>query len=191
MRTMAEVWLQGESDKNQRRKRSPTACFMTAPPTSEMALGQRDILGANLDAVLRVAAFLNAAVAHQRRETLALQLFACGMRVEQPHLRDGGRAHEAGLFVELRAGLHAAAAGDAAGKRISRFLLFRRHARAGAEVVGAIDRNPGLDDFQILEEHAAIDSQIADDGKFGERLELNRLLEIVDQAPSRPCGRVR
>jgi hypothetical protein len=26
----------GGSDKNQRRKRSPMACFMTAPPTSEM-----------------------------------------------------------------------------------------------------------------------------------------------------------
>ncbi len=57
--------------------------------------GQRDIFGANLHAVLGVAALLNAAVAHQRRQTLALQFFARGMGVEQPHLRDGGRAYEA------------------------------------------------------------------------------------------------
>ena len=41
-------------------------------------LGQRNILGANFHAVLRVAAFLDAAIAHQRRQTLALQAWPVG-----------------------------------------------------------------------------------------------------------------
>src|SRR5713226_4939867 len=40
---------------------------------------QRNILRTNLDTVLRVATFLDAAVAHQRRQTLALQRPAGGM----------------------------------------------------------------------------------------------------------------
>src|SRR5580658_8673340 len=128
--------------------------------------GHRDILGADFDAVLRVATLLDAAVAHEGRETLMLQLFARGMSVEQPHLRDGGRAYEAGIFVELRASFHATAAGDAAGKRIRRFLLFGRQARPGTEVVSAVDWNPGLDGLEIFEENAAIDSEVADDGEL-------------------------
>ena len=39
-------------------------------------------------------------------------------------------------------------------------------ARAGAQVVGSVDRNPGLDGLEIFEEHAAIDGEIADDGEL-------------------------
>jgi len=66
--------------------------------------GQRDVLRTNLDAVLRVAAFLDAAVAHERRQTLALQGLAGRMRVEEAHLRDRGRAYESGVLIELRTG---------------------------------------------------------------------------------------
>ena len=124
----------------------------------------------------------------KRRETLALQRLARGMRVEQPHLRDRGRAHEARVFVELRASLHAAGAGDAAGNRISLLLLFGRHARAGAEIVGAVDGNPGFDGFEVLENHAAVGGEIANDGKLGERFKLDRLLEIVDQRGAGHAG---
>src|ERR1700681_645209 len=48
---------------------------------------QRNIFRTNLDAVLRVATFLDAAVAHERRQTLALQGLPGGMRIEQAHLR--------------------------------------------------------------------------------------------------------
>src|ERR1700674_201865 len=51
---------------------------------------QRNIFRTNLAAVLRVATFLDAAVAHERRQALALQGLPGGMRVEQAHLRDGG-----------------------------------------------------------------------------------------------------
>ena len=47
------------------------ACFMTSPPTSAMELRQRNFLGADFDAVLGVATFLNAAVSHQSNQTLA------------------------------------------------------------------------------------------------------------------------
>src|SRR5258708_20159278 len=44
--------------------------------------GQRNILRTDLDAVLRVAAFLDPAIAHQSRQPLALQRFARRMPVE-------------------------------------------------------------------------------------------------------------
>src|SRR5258708_17633713 len=131
--------------------------------------GQRDILGADLNAILRVPAFLDPAIAHQSREAFALQRFARGMRVEQPHLRNGGRAYESCVFVELRAGLHAAATRDAAGNGIGLLLLFRGHARPGAEVVRAVDRNPRFDGFAVFAEHAAVGGQIANDVRLGER----------------------
>src|ERR1700761_5756022 len=74
---------------------------------------ERNVLGTNLDAVLRVAAFLNAAIAHEGSETFALECLTGGVRVEEAHLADGGGADEAGVLVELRAGFHTAAAGDA------------------------------------------------------------------------------
>ena len=42
--------------------------------------------------------------------------------------------------------------------------------------------------FEILEDHAAVDGEIAHDGKLGERLELDRLLEIVDQRRAGHAG---
>src|ERR1051325_6437269 len=86
-------------------------------------LGKRDIFGADLDTILREAALLNAAIAHERLKTFMLERLARGMLVEEPHLRDGGCADKAGMLIELRARLHAAAAGDAARDRIGFFLL--------------------------------------------------------------------
>ena len=74
--------------------------------------GQGNTLRANLDTVLSVATFLDAAVAHECRQPLVLQSLASGMRVEQPHLRDGGRADESCVLVELRTSFHAAATRD-------------------------------------------------------------------------------
>ena len=76
--------------------------------------GEGELFGARLDAVLCEAAFLDAAVTGQRAQTFFLQDFAEGIFVEQLGLRDGGGADEASLVVELRANLHADAAGDAA-----------------------------------------------------------------------------
>jgi len=49
-------------------------------------LGQRNVLRANLDAVLCVAAFLDSAIAHQRSQPLALERLPRGMGIEKPHL---------------------------------------------------------------------------------------------------------
>ncbi len=85
--------------------------------------GQRYFLRANLDAVLGVPAFLNAAVPHERRQTLVFQRRAGGMRIKQTHLRDSRCADETCVFVELRTGLHATAARDAVRQRIRVFLV--------------------------------------------------------------------
>ena len=95
---------------------------------------------------------------------------------------------EAGVLVELRAGFHAAAARDATRERIVFFLFSGRLARARAEVVGSVGRNPGLHLLQVLEEHAAIDRQVADDGELGERFQLDGLLQLVDERRARHAG---
>src|SRR5581483_2237689 len=104
--------------------------------------GERNLLGANLDTVLRVAALVNSAVAHQSVQAVALENAARGMCVEQPHLRDYGGAHETRSFVKLRAGFHAAGAGDAAGEGIRMFLLRWVDARPRSEVISAVERHP-------------------------------------------------
>src|SRR6185295_6967723 len=107
------------------------------------------------------------------------------MRIKEVYLRDGGRSHEAGFLVELRTDLHAATTGDAVRKRIGLFLLLHGHTRTRPEVIGAIDRNPGLDRLQIFEKYTAVHRQVTNDRKFGEWLQLDRLFQIVDQRRTR------
>src|ERR1700694_1291346 len=95
--------------------------------------GKRNVLGADLDAVLRIATFLNATVAHQGGQTLPLKGGSRGMRIEQANLGNRGRADEAGILVELRTSLHAGAARNAARERIGNFLILHSYARARAE----------------------------------------------------------
>src|SRR5260370_39340859 len=71
--------------------------------------GQWNVLRTNLDAVLGVAAFLDAAIAHQRRQTLALQRPAGRMRVEQAHLRDSRGGDGSPVLLSILAGVHTAA----------------------------------------------------------------------------------
>src|ERR1700693_653390 len=185
----------GGSDKNQRRKgqsrrgqpysvspSDPCERSSSAPEKLTQSLfhdlsayfgdglGQRNVLRADFDAGLRGAAFLDPAVAHQRRQSLVLERVARRVRIKQLHLRDSGCAHKARFFIELRASLHAATAGNAARQRISPTLLLWRHTRPGAEVVRAVDRNPSLDGLQVLENHAAVRRQIANDRELRKRL---------------------
>src|SRR5271157_838519 len=81
-------------------------------------LRQWNIFGTDLDAVLSVAAFLDASIAHQGDQTLPFQRCARRMRIEEANLRNCGRADEAGVLVELRAGFHTTTAGDTTRKRI-------------------------------------------------------------------------
>ena len=107
--------------------------------------GEGELLGAGLDAVLGEAALLDAAVAGEGAEALFLEDRAAGVQVEELGLGDGGGADEAGGVVELGADLHADGAGDAVGERVALFLNLRGLFGAGAEVVGAVDGDPGFD----------------------------------------------
>src|ERR1700757_5196056 len=102
------------------------------------------------------------------------------MGVEQPHLRDGRSAYEAGVLVKLRAGFHATATRNAARERIGDFLIFRVQARPRPKIIGAVDRYPGLNGLEILKDHATIGGQIADDRELRKWLQPNRLFEIVN-----------
>ena len=93
-------------------------------------VGEGDAFGADFYAVLREAAFLNAAVAGEGAETVFLEDFAGGVVVEELDLGDGGRADEACIVIELRTDFHAAAATNAIGKRVAGFLLLGEDAGA-------------------------------------------------------------
>jgi hypothetical protein len=95
-------------------------------------VGQGDLLGAGLDAVLGEAALLDAAVAGEGAETIFLENLAGGVVVEELDLGDGGRTDEVGILVELGADFHAAAATDAVGERVVGLLLLGEDARARA-----------------------------------------------------------
>ena len=144
-------------------------------------VGERELLGADLDTVLRESALLHTAIAGEGAEAFFLEDFAGGVVVEELDLCDGGRADKACLLSELRTNLHAAGAGNAVGEGIADFLLLREDTRAGAEVVGAIDGNPGLNGLEVLEEDGAIDLKIPNERKLGERLDADGLLEILDE----------
>ena len=130
--------------------------------------GEGELLGAGLDAVLGEAALLDAAVAGEGAEAFFFEDGAAGVHVEELGLGDGGGADEAGGVVELGADLHADGAGDAVGERVALFLNLRELAGAGAEVVGAVDGDPGFDLLEVFEEDGAVDGEVADDGELAE-----------------------
>src|SRR5580704_10847019 len=110
------------------------------------------------------------------------------MVVEQAHLGDSRRAYESRVVIELRTCLHAAAARDATRQRIGNFLRLLRDARAGTKIIAAIDWYPGFDLFKILKKHTAIDGEIAHHRKFRERLQLDRLIKMIEQGGASHAG---
>src|SRR5215469_17316097 len=117
--------------------------------------GEWNLLRANFDAILGEAALLDSTIAHERLEPFMLESLAGGVLIKQPYLRDGGRAYEAGFLIELRASLHATAAGDTARDGIGLFLFCGIDARAGAKIVGSIHRYPGLGAFEVFKKNIA------------------------------------
>ena len=77
---------------------------------------QGDVFGADFDAVAGFAAVADAALLHQRFQTLVLQSSADGVIVEEARLTDDGSADEFIGRGVLRAGLETAATTDAARK---------------------------------------------------------------------------
>src|SRR5260370_31082048 len=124
-------------------------------------LCQRNALGASVDAVLRVGAFLNAAGPHESRKALALIHRSRGVHVEKAHLADNGGAHELIMLIHLRANFEAVPAADAVRKRIALFLNFGRHARGFAEIVSAVDGNPGLHALEAFEHELTVEGYVA------------------------------
>src|SRR5256885_2896184 len=144
-------------------------------------LGQGNALGTSTDTVLRVGTFLDAAGTHDRREPLALVHRSRGVHVEEAHLADNGRAHKLIMLIHLWANLEAISARDAIRKRITFFLNFGRYARAYAEIVSAVDGNPGFHALEAFEHELAIDGEIAHQRKLGHRLDSNGLFELIDK----------
>src|SRR5690606_30284376 len=157
------------------------------------ALRERDVLRADLHAVLRVAAVAHAAGAHEGVEALTLEALAGLVGIEEPRLAEDGRADEGfvpALFVllkqVLRARLQAAAAGDALRHDVALLLLLRALLRPGALVVRAVDRHPPADALEIVEEARAVDPQVAHERELAHRLQRDDVALVggvlVDQA---------
>src|ERR1700710_1608807 len=121
--------------------------------------GEGKLFGAGFDAVLGEAALLHAAVAGEGAKTFFFEDSTGRIHVEELDLCDGCGANEVGRVIELRADLHADGAGDAVGEGVTLLLDLRNLARSWTEVVGAVDRNPGLDGLEVLEEDRAVDGE--------------------------------
>src|SRR5207244_11334432 len=93
-----------------------------------------------------------------------------------------------GLLVELRANFHAAAARNATRERVRGFLLLHGHARTGTEVVSTVHGHPGLYTLEIFEQYTATSGQVANNRKFRERLEPDRLCEFGHQRRARQAS---
>ena len=151
-------------------------------------VGEGNAFGTYLHAVLREAAFLDAAIASEGAEAVFLEDFAGGVVVEELDLGDGGCADEACVVIELRADFHAAAATDAVGKRVAGFLLLGEDAGAGTQVIGAVDGDPGFDGLEVFEEDRAVYLEVADERELAERLDLDGLFEIIDEGGAGHTG---
>jgi hypothetical protein len=151
-------------------------------------VGEGNLLGAGLDAVLRKSALLDTAISGKGAKALFREDFAGGVIVEEFDLGDGGGADEAGVLVELRADFHAAGAGDAVGERVIGFLLLGEDTWAGAEIVGAIDGDPCFDAHEVLKEYGAVDLEIADERELRQRRDLDGLFQILNQRRAGHAG---
>ena len=151
MKGIRKVLTRGFTDKSSREEffDEVNGCL---PTDGGDAFKERDFLGANLDAIAGLGAVAEAAVFHQRVEAIFLQRRAGGVIVEEADLADDCGADEMIDRGILRAGIEATSATDAARKGIAFFLKPPGDLRAFAQIVSSIDRDPGLDAFQIAEQ---------------------------------------
>ena len=63
-----------------------------------------------------------------------------------------------------------------------------KDAGAGAEVVSAVERDPGLDGLQIFKEDGAVNLEIAHERELAERLDADGLLEVFDERGAGHAG---
>jgi len=143
--------------------------------------GKRDVLGAGLDAILGVCTLFDAAVAQKSLDAFFSVHCACRVHVKETDLADDGGSNEIVVGVDLRTDFQARAARDTTRKWVTLFLDFGGDTGAFAEIIGAVDRNPGFDALEGFEHELAIDGEIADDGKFGQRLNADGLFELIDK----------
>ncbi len=159
-------------------------------------LGQRQFLRTDFDAVLRVTAVGDSTGFLHDLKPVVLVDLAGLVHVEVGHLAEDLRTDELVINRELRARLKAAAAGHTAGQRVAAVLFGGRLLRAGPQRMGAVDRHPTFDSFEILEHPLPLDAQVADDRKLLHRFEHDDILsrlsdEVVDQCGTcLPCPSV-
>src|SRR5690242_12197325 len=102
------------------------------------------------------------------------------MHVEETHLRDRLWSNVVIAFV-LRTRFETTPASHTTRVSITLLHVVLVHARPWPAIVSAIQLNPRVHAFQVVEHLRTIDDQIANVRKLRHRFELDRLFEIVDE----------
>src|SRR5690349_2932053 len=105
--------------------------------------GQWDIHWAGLHAVLGIAAIGDAVFTHDSFEAFVAIHFTAGMHVKETNLCDCLRP-DVMILIVLRASFETATAGHATRVSISLHHVFLIHARPRAEIVSAVEFDPGM-----------------------------------------------
>src|ERR1700735_303926 len=135
-------------------------------------LGKRNAFRTSLHAILRIVAISDSAGQHKRVETLRGMHRARGMHVEEAHLADNCSADERIPLIDLGANLQTISTSDAARKWVALFLHRGRHARAFADVIRAVYRNPTVSALQVFKHFERSTTRSRTSGNFvsGSRL---------------------
>src|SRR6185437_324103 len=126
---------------------------------------QRNVFGADLYTVLRVAALVNCTVAHYRPQAFTPQVSSGRVQIEQAYLVDDRRTNKSRWLGKLRADRHAETAGHTSRQGICLLLNCRIDAWTWAEVISSVHGDPCVNLLEILEQHGAVDRQVSYNGK--------------------------
>src|SRR6185295_10925989 len=100
--------------------------------------------------------------------------------VEETHLRYGLWSNVVVTLI-LRTRLKTTTTSHATRVSVTLLHVVLVHSRSWSKIVCAIELNPRVHAFQVIEHLRTIDDEIANVRKLRHRFELDRLVEIVDE----------
>src|SRR5215216_3510585 len=101
------------------------------------------------------------------------------MHVEQPHLRDRLWPNVVVTLI-LRTRLETTTTSHATRISITLLHVVLVHSWSWSEIVSAVQFDPRMNAFQVIEHLRTIDDEVANVRKLRHRFELDRLVEVVD-----------
>src|SRR5260370_226550 len=155
------------------------------PPRPNLPSRQRCVVSSCVSTTMDKKCSWTALPVRASAETLGVDYRSRGRDVEEAHLADDGRAHELIMLIHLRANLEAVPTCNAIRKRIALLLNFWGNARAFAEIVSAVDGNPGLHALEAFKHELPVNREIAHQRKLRHRLDSNGLFKFIGKPRTR------